>query len=462
MRFKPPTMLRKRKVRNMFAAGAVLVAVGGLVLSQTVPAHADPTEELVAVGSDTIQDFYNGFSLQLGANTLGSYNATDPVLGTTAEPTENVTPVDGFSGANCSFLRPNGSGPGVAALELADAPTSNNGETGWGGTLSDAPQAGCVDIARSSSAPSAGNYSGPNAIQYVPFAIDAVAGSTGPTSFTSGGTTTACAPGANCGPTFPETIVAGQAPVNVQPVGTAITDADDFTVQNLIDLYVNCTTTVVNDGGGATTTYWPLGDSNPIQSGQHQIDMYIPQAGSGTEKFWLHNSLGDPNSTTTGLPILNACDQNTIANGPLAAANDGGVTVTVEEHDGTAVSQDEFGYFPFSIAQYIAQTVNNIDPRAHSAVLHSLTPTGSTTPVAPFVTAGQPSSGLNTNFPFHRNVFSVVSLTRLTNTSDPLNSLLLGSGSQLCSDKSLIVHYGFALMGASCGENLPSFTVNGS
>jgi hypothetical protein len=50
----------------------------------------------------------------------------------------------------------------------------------------------------------------------------------------------------------------------------------------------------------------------------------------------------------------------------------------------------------------------------------------------------------------------VVSLSRLTNTSDPLFNLLNGSTSQVCSAKSTILSYGFALINASCGEIIPS------
>ena len=103
----------------MVALGTAVVGFTGLVLAQTTPALADPTVTLVAVGSDTIQDVYNAFSLDASGNLLGSYNAVNPV---TQVAHEIITPADGTSGANCSFTRPNGSGEGVANLRLAINP----------------------------------------------------------------------------------------------------------------------------------------------------------------------------------------------------------------------------------------------------------------------------------------------------------------------------------------------------
>jgi len=144
MRFKPPTMLRKRSVRSLLAAGAVVAAVGGMALAQSAPALADSQPTLVAVGSDTIQDVWNAFtngtpadsaagiaavSAPLAPGFVASYNATNPATGAI---NENITPQDGWAVQNgtvpnptanfplapgdCSFARPNGSGQGVAAL----------------------------------------------------------------------------------------------------------------------------------------------------------------------------------------------------------------------------------------------------------------------------------------------------------------------------------------------------------
>jgi hypothetical protein len=180
MRFKPPTMLRRHKIRSLIATGAVLAAAGGTVLAQSSPALADPQVTLVAVGSNTTQDVWNAFTNGTIAGTIagtgttvaatpaallpglvGSYNAVNPVTGTANEP---ITPTDGWAVKNsivpnptapnpllpgtCSFARPNGSSQGVAALRDAIAGVGAPNTTK---VASPAPGLGCVDIARSSS-----------------------------------------------------------------------------------------------------------------------------------------------------------------------------------------------------------------------------------------------------------------------------------------------------------------------
>jgi hypothetical protein len=132
----------------MVALGTAVIGFTSLALAQTTPALADPTTTLVAVGSDTIQDIYNQFSIDASGNLLGSYNAVNPV---TQIAHEIITPVDGTSGATCSFARPNGSGEGVANLRLAINPATTNG----GAAVAPVAGPGCVDIARSSSGPGA-------------------------------------------------------------------------------------------------------------------------------------------------------------------------------------------------------------------------------------------------------------------------------------------------------------------
>jgi hypothetical protein len=394
------------------------VGVSGLVITQSTPAFADPTEQLVAVGSDTIQDVYNQFSLDLGGNALGSYNATNPVTGAAAE---NITPVDGSAGKNCSFARPNGSGPGLGALENAIGGATSGG-------TAPLPAAGCVDIARSSagpntSGPATGNYTGSNAIQFVPFALDAVTGAIGPAT---GGVAFNAPTGDAAGDTIATTTVATQLPAAV----------NTFTLADLTNLYKNCTT--VTEGG---ITFWPF-QPGTQPANTTRIDLYIPQLGSGTEKFWA-STLG---FTAASPPN---CVNNTIVNGALAPANDGNVTVSVEEHDGTDVATDPIGYTPFSIAQWIAQN-NGHNDRRHGAVLQDINN------IAPTNAAGH----LNTSFPVTRDVYSVVSLARLQNASDPLHNLLDGTGSTVCQDSGQIISYGFATLGAACGEILPALTAS--
>jgi hypothetical protein len=435
-------MLRSRKARNMIAAGTMLAAISGVAFAQAAPAHADPTEQLVAVGSDTIQDVWNAMSLGFGGNLVGSYNATNPATGAI---NENITPTDGWAVTNnivpdpadahplaagdCSFARPNGSGQGVAALRLALNAASVNA----GKAVAPKPGLGCVDIARSSSGVDVAGTNPSVDLQYVPFAVDGVTGSTGPSS---------CTPASNC-PAFTADLGNGST-LNVTTVASTIAaGAASFTEADLHNLY-NCNT--VTEGG---VTYWAAGSPTAEPAGAQTIDLYQPQPGSGTRSFW-------EGSTAINFPDASPCVHDHIIGGALAPANDGNVSVPVEEHDGTAVSTDPLGYGPFSIAQYISQQNPTHNPRFHGAVLQ---PVGGT---QPFVTPGTPSSGLNTAFPILRYVYDVVKLSRLTASGDPIGPLLSGTGSSVCRDRSVITSYGFALMSASvlngftCGQVVSS------
>jgi hypothetical protein len=416
----------------ILASGVALVGFAGLAFAQVPLAMADPTEVLVATGSDTVQDVYNQFAGDLGGNGLGSYNAINPV---TQAANEIITPVDGSSGALCSFQRPNGSGAGIAALRASINPASTL--AGLTGTAM--PQAGCVDIARSSSGVANADPAG--GLVWIPFATDAVAAATGQTSgtlpapyqytYTENGTTT-------------------QNTVTATPVTSVITQADNFTLVDLINLYKNCAN--VTEGG---VTYWPFQSGVTQPPNTTLIDLYLPQSGSGTAKFWA-TTLG---FTVTAPP---ACVHQIIVGGPLATATGG---VPVEEHNGTPMATDANGFGPFSAAQWIAQRNGHFD-RRHGAIIHNLAPcTGITTTnpatgtctaaVSPFVGGNSATGNLNTGFPILRSVYSVASFARVTNTSDPLFSLLNGSSATdfLCNEQGAILSYGFAL-NASCGQVL--------
>jgi hypothetical protein len=489
LKLKPPA-LRSGKLRGLIAVGVIAAGAGSLVL-QSTPAMADPISQYVVVGSDTVQDVYNQFAADFGsltvngisASEIGSQNATNPVTQTVGE---DITPTDGNAfgalttlssgGASCAFVRPNGSGPGVAALEysMGDLTQAANLTTGNAGQT-DAPAAGCVDIARSSSAtPVIAGQATPatnpanQAIQLIPFAVDAVTGSTGPASGASG--------------TIP-TDVNGTT-VNAPVVNTTLANiADNLTDTELTQLYNTCTTTPVTVGS-TTVQVWPFEQGVTQPGGTQRIDLYVPQLGSGTEKFWAKKTGG----WTATSP--KACVFHTIQAGDLAdpaqvsGAQGPAGGFAVEEHDGTAVSTDQFGYGPFSIAQYFAQSVHHIDSRFHAAVLHSIDG------VTPFNAQGT----LNTAFPFQREVYSVVEQSRITGTipvmngsvqvgtapnpTDPftpnnedqnLINLMVGSSSAICSDKAEIKFYGFALFssgntgtspGDLCGEVLASNSEN--
>jgi ABC-type phosphate transport system substrate-binding protein len=224
----------KRWAKLGLTGGLAVAAAVGLVVSTAGPAAADPATTYVAVGSDTIQDVMNQFSVIVGGGSVGSWDAVNP-----GSPTVTHDEINPKSG--CSMTRPNGSGEGLSALRKSVNPATA------AAVLADPPEPGCVDFARSSGGPG-GNQSDTGQLVYVPFALDAVAPATGPA------------------------VAAGGA------VATAITHADDFTSANLVALYA-CTTITV-DG----VSYVP--DGTTTNATTQPVHLYVPQPGSGTRSFW--------------------------------------------------------------------------------------------------------------------------------------------------------------------------------
>jgi hypothetical protein len=129
------------------------------------------------------------------------------------------------------------------------------------------------------------------------------------------------------------------------------------------------------------------------------------------------------------------------------------------------VATDQYGYVPFSIAQWISQSQHTAgDPvdldRRYGSALTDITPVVggvAQSPVAPY-TGTVPNESLNTAFPFNREVYNVVEGCRVDSTAplpftgatcsiDPiLQSMLVGTGGSLCQDELTILNYGFALL----------------
>lgn len=380
--------LKRVPIAVVVCAGFIAAGIG-----LAGPANADPSTSYVAVGSDTIQDVMNQFAADETPGAIGSWDAVNPV---SAVAHEDITPKVG-----CSMTRPNGSGEGLSALRKSINPSTTAAQ------LADPPEPGCVDIARSSSGPGA-NASTNGALQYIPFALDAVATATGPA-----------------------TAVTGSDPA----VATAITHADDFTLGTqaspgaLIKLYRDCASVVV-DG----VTYNP----NTAAAGEQQIHLYVPQAGSGTRNFWA-STLG---FSATTLP---SCVHDTSV---VTSAQ-------VQEHDGTVYAGDADAFGPFSIAQFIAQGNGHHD-RRHNVAIHSLNPAASNgSAVAPVV-----DGSLNEAYPITREVYNIVKRSRITSGSADFDAtlagLLSGSDSQLCQDEFTIIGFGFGTLddsplGHTCG-----------
>jgi len=436
VKLKPPTLLRGRKVRSLVAATVAIAGFSALAIAQTTTvAHADPTEVLVATGSDTIQDVYNQFATDLSGNALGSFDAVNPV---TQAGGDNISYGNGSAHINCSFTRPNGSGAGLSALRESINPgTTINPLTGAA-----LPQPGCVDIARSSnSVTDDGHQSNTGPIVFVPFGVDAVAGAVGP---------------ATAGTAYS---YLGQT---ITPQATFITHAGDFSFVDLVNLYKNCST-ITEDG----VTYDPNNTGTGAGTGGvTPIHLYIPQASSGTAKFWTK-------ILSNGAGTLGSCVHNVIdPAASLPAINAGAAGLIVEEHNGTAAVADPNGFTPFSIAQWIAQSNStsnggtlNTNDRRHTALVVSLkgctsvtfgspaTGTCSGTPTATGANTASKGGTLNTGFPITREVYSVVSFARVSNATDPLFGFLNANSVQdtLCNDVGAITSYGFAVAG-DCGN----------
>jgi phosphate transport system substrate-binding protein len=312
--------------------------------------------------------------------------------------------------AQFSFDRPNGSGEGQAALRLSINPASSAAVPGG----ANPPQQNSIDIARSSNGPGS-NASTSGQLIFIPFALDAVTGSTGSTAATI---------------TVPGTTTTVNTPAsNVQGA--------NFTLSQLQALYANGTPETATNG----VTYAPTGGPSGLPAGDVAIDLYVPQSGSGTRTFW-GTTLGF-NTTTLPAWVFDHIQ------------SDGGNTVSqfvgqsIEQNDGTAVTVDPNGFDPFSVADYISQSAGH-NPHFHQAVLTT-------------VNGVQPVVGgvLNTSFPITREVYNVVAYDRVVNTGDghfdaQLAKLFVGGTSTLCRDSGAITRYGFALLGASTTDTCGS------
>jgi hypothetical protein len=397
-----------------------MVAVAAAAIGQAVPALADPSMTLVAVGSAETQDVFNQFAVDLSGNGLASYDATTPLSGAI---NETLSPVDGSSGTpplgtRCNFPRPNGSGEGLTALRTSMGLLSP--------LLPPRQEAGCIDIARESIAP--GSTVANGALAWMYLAVDGVAGATGPVSCT--GTPNPCA-----SYTYAYTNGTTQS-VTATPVPTTIIQADLFTLNDLMSLY-SCNPAI--EGG---VTYDPTGTI----PGDQPIDLYLPPPGTDTRHFW---------ATTLGFPESNPppCVHTTIVGGALATATP---AVPVADSDGTAVATDPKGFEPFEISQWISQRQHPSIDQRHAAILRSLTPctgTTCTSPVSPFVGSNPVTGFQNAAFPINHIIYNVAPYARVTNPADLLDGLLNSASVSnfVCSEQVAILTYGFALNQAMCG-----------
>jgi ABC-type phosphate transport system substrate-binding protein len=389
VKLKPSIRLSSRRSRltALAAAGTATLAIATFAVGQTPGAHADPTVTFVAVGSDTIQDVWNGFGSDQGGNEIGSYNAINPV---TAVAHEEITPVEGEHGVNCSFTRPNGSGEGENAIRKSFVPTSLATQ------LADPPQQNCIDIGRSSSAPGADQKNDGQLI-FIPFALDAVTTAIGPTSTLN------------------------------------TTDVNAFTSAELTSLFGSCTAVTVNG-----TSY------NPNTGGN--IHLYVPQPGSGTLKFWASKTGGwNPAAPP-------ACDHQTILAGPSSGTaveeHDG----TAVNSDPLGIMPFSIAqWIAQSNSKSNPGGSLPVTDRRHGAVLHEINSTEPCTNGSTGIACPSQNGVMNVASPDTREVYNIVAYDRVVNTGDGnfdanLAGLLATGNSALCQDIFTIQGYGFALL----------------
>jgi hypothetical protein len=295
------------------------VALGALVATVAFggsAANADPSptgfRTYAAVGSDTIQDVYNGLSNGYSvsgtakpavASSIASYNATGSPATVTTK-----------SGAT-ALTRPNGSGAGRAALSAALNPSNHH----WTGQTADVTP-NSIDIARSSGQPAAGFLVSGSAVDgpsdnltSVPLARDAVSVATkgftfnGSTGFTAGALEAIYGAPAHADGTFTQSTVSGHHTVGDVMRNTASATAEPVLV------------TGVSLGAGANTV-----------TSTQQLNVFLPQNGSGTRQFFT-GALGDTANTAATW-----------------------VNQSIEENTGSALTATG-DIAPFSAAQYVAQ-----------------------------------------------------------------------------------------------------------
>jgi hypothetical protein len=427
---------RGTRLKSLAVVGVITLGFAGAAISAALPASADPAFNFVGVGSDVTENVMDYFAGQTSGGIIGSYDAVNPATGAIGE---NITGgIVGAGGAqeNCSFTRPNGSGQGFNALDYSLNPSTTLAQKAV------PPQAGCITFDRSSSAPGSGISTGPGVLDtsggliYVPFALDAVTDATGPSSAIS--VTTQCdGPLTPAGDTCSSTTGLGTITYNTTPA--KIVNAGLFTVANLQTLYGSCATVTVNG-----VTYNPA----TATSGQQQIDLYVPQSGSGTLSFW---------ESKMGVTAVQSCWHQTIVAGPATG-------VATQQDDGTALASDPDGIMPMAISHWIAMSNAVVIPDVrYGDVLQPVVVSG---------TAVQPVVGgsLNTNFPFNREVYNVMPYNEVVNSSGDtafnpvLAGLFVGTSSALCQSSFTIEDLGLATLPVSsqpdtCGSTASSLRV---
>jgi hypothetical protein len=399
------------KLNKLLAGGVAALATTSLVALTTGVASADPARDYAAVGSDTIQDVWNGLTNDAGAPLpqIASYNAFDNI--------GQVANIQTKTGG-AWFTRPSGSGNGAKALSAvwdstnhawqkivinangtsaATVNTTTTVQLGQGGNEE-------IDFSRSSSGPSGAN----DQLTYLPFARDAVDLAFFPT--------------------------------------TGLTSLD-ISRDQIIELYSGidnatddgATVVKITQADGTTPATTAANAAHAFINGV-EVHPKVPQSGSGTRGFFLTNALG-----VTALAGY-ISDPGDSAHGGLP------------ENDGAALTSPGDVY-PFSVAQWIAQKNGKVANTTGTLVLATIggvAPTTGTAPaLSPGALYGTAAAGNYTTVPastgvFNRDTYDVVPSTYLTAGTAKqqlLTSLFTTSGGLGGNTaKSIIKSFGFGTL----------------
>ena len=179
----------------------------------------------------------------------------------------------------------------------------------------------------------------------------------------------------------------------------------------------------------------------------------IPQAGSGTRKFWLGVvGLTDDTNATTGLGVPGAfpCVSDQTDYGVRAGSK------PILEHQGKVLKDNAI--VPVSIAQYIAQSEGTLADQRGRSLLGAISDGADAVsyPMSLNTTYGAVSSVQTLNAALTRNVYNVVPTSTITSGNAAYNDtaykVFVGSTGLLCSQSATIAKYGFGTLGALCGD----------
>jgi ABC-type phosphate transport system substrate-binding protein len=286
-----------QKLIAVASAAAAATAVAVVPAMADPPNHVAPSNAIVGVGSNTIQDVMNQFAVNYdatkkkSARPLETWDALGPTPhGLPASDAGDIVSKGAVSSKSpCLGPRPNGSGAGISATPpLALASNTKDpakASTGF-----------CTDFARSSSGPSATT---PPGLQFLPFGTDNVTYATNATT---------------------------NAPKNL-------------TAKQLLEIY---TCTVPAKNGHPANNWADLGGK------PGRINAQLPQTGSGTRKFFLTAINGGTTPATPGTCVDSSKGESATTpppNGNLPEENEG---VNPFLHGANVI-------YPYSAAAYIEQ-----------------------------------------------------------------------------------------------------------